>query len=99
MVEGVKVINVMADGSICEDLRTYQIKGPIPEDALRLIYDFMKQGRKIREQQEREKNNEESHEISHRFGESGSAVKHALQQEPGSGETEPCISGNGQLVL
>ena len=25
MVEGAKVVNIMADGSICEDLRTYEL--------------------------------------------------------------------------
>ncbi len=54
MKEGVTVTNIMADGSICEDLTTYQFKEPIPEDVLRLFADFMRQGRKIRQQREKE---------------------------------------------
>ena len=58
MVEGAKVVNIMADGSICEDLSTYELKEPLPDYVLRLFYDFMVQGRKIRERQERQANNE-----------------------------------------
>lgn len=49
-MEGVKVINIMADGSICEDLSTYLGPDhPLPEDAIRMILEFIKRGRSIRE--------------------------------------------------
>lgn len=44
-----KVVNRMADGSSCEDLSTYL--GPehlLPEDAKRLIWNFIREGRAIR---------------------------------------------------
>lgn len=49
--EGVKVTNIMADGSICEDLSTYLDNHELPEDAKSLIVDFIRAGRKIREAQ------------------------------------------------
>lgn len=50
MKEGVKVINIMADGSICEDLSTYiGPDHPLPEDVKRIIYQMIQKGRAIRE--------------------------------------------------
>lgn len=46
----VKVINIMADGSICEDLSTYI--GPdhhLPEETKMFFLKFIKEGRAIRE--------------------------------------------------
>ena len=51
MKEGVKVTNIMADGSICEDLSTYLDNHELPEDAKSLIVDFIRAGRKSREAQ------------------------------------------------
>lgn len=52
MKEGVKVTNIMADGSICEDLSTYiSPEHPLPEDVKRLVIQFIKAGRAIRERE------------------------------------------------
>lgn len=49
MKEEVEVINIMADGTICEDLSTYiDDAHPLPEDAQRMILEFMRAGAKIR---------------------------------------------------
>lgn len=49
MKKEVEVINIMADGTICEDLSTYIDKEhPLPEDAQRMILEFMRAGAKIR---------------------------------------------------
>jgi len=48
-----KVTHIMADGSICENLSTYQLKGPVPEDTVRLFWSFVEQGRKILAEKER----------------------------------------------
>lgn len=46
----VKVINIMADGSICEDLSTYLGPDhPLPEDAIRWVLKAIRDGRAIRE--------------------------------------------------
>lgn len=50
-----KVINRMADGSICEDLSTYLDTHELPETAARLIVEFMQEGRRKREERERAK--------------------------------------------
>lgn len=48
--EGVKVINIMADGSICEDLSTYiGPDHPLPEDAKRIILNMIRAGRERQE--------------------------------------------------
>lgn len=45
----VQVINVMADGTICEDLTTYLAQGhQLPEVARRLIVNFIELGYKQR---------------------------------------------------
>lgn len=46
-----QVINIMADGSICEDLSDYvSDEHPLPDLALRLIYQFIEQGHAILKQ-------------------------------------------------
>ena len=49
----VKVTNIMADGSVCEDLSTYLDTHTLPENVQRLILGFIREGRAIREQRER----------------------------------------------
>ena len=50
MKEGYTVINIMKDGTICEDLSTYiGPEHPLPEDVKRLMLAFIKAGRAIRE--------------------------------------------------
>lgn len=49
----VKITNIMADGSICEDLSTYLETHTLPDDVLRMILGFIRDGRAIREQKER----------------------------------------------
>jgi len=44
MKKGVTVTNIMADGSICEDLSKYE--GPLPKEAERFILKFIQDGRK-----------------------------------------------------
>lgn len=53
----VRVTNIMADGSICEDLRTYLDTHDIqlPNHVNRLIVSFIQDGRRLREAEEREK--------------------------------------------
>ncbi len=49
-MKDVKIINIMADGSICDDLSTYVgPEHPLPDDAKRLILKFIQDGRAIRE--------------------------------------------------
>ena len=49
-MEGVKVTNIMADGSICDDLSTYiGPNHPIPDSALRIVADMIRCGREKRE--------------------------------------------------
>lgn len=44
-MEKKRIINIMADGSICEDLSNYvSDEHPLPDLALRLIYQFIEQG-------------------------------------------------------
>lgn len=43
----VKVINIMADGSICEDLTTYLNDHELPPIAKRLIVEFIREGHAI----------------------------------------------------
>lgn len=51
-MEGIKIINIMADGSICEDLSTYVgPEHPLPELAQRLILEFIREGYKKLEPQ------------------------------------------------
>ena len=45
----VKVTNIMADGSICEDLSTYLETHTLPDDVLRMILGFIRDGRAIRQ--------------------------------------------------
>lgn len=45
----VEVINVMADGTICEDLSTYLNDHELPEDAARMVVHFVREGRKLLE--------------------------------------------------
>lgn len=48
MLEGVTVINIMADGTICDDLSTYiGEEHQLPEDTARMIIEFMREGRRI----------------------------------------------------
>ena len=48
----VKVINIMKDGTICEDLSTYiSAEHPLPEGVKRLMLGFIKAGRAIREKE------------------------------------------------
>lgn len=45
MKENVTVINIMADGTVCEDLSTYiGPEHPLPELAKRLILEFIRAG-------------------------------------------------------
>ena len=44
------VTNIMADGSVCNDLRTYISQGhPAPDLACRLIADFVRDGQQLLE--------------------------------------------------
>ena len=45
----VEVINIMADGSICEDLAAYMNTHELPEDAKRMVAYFIRKGRELRE--------------------------------------------------
>ena len=45
----VKITNIMADGSVCEDLSTYLDNHTLPEDVQWMILAFMRDGRAIRE--------------------------------------------------
>ncbi len=48
----IKVINVMADGTVCEDLTTYLAQGhQLPEVARRLVVSFIELGYKHRTEQ------------------------------------------------
>lgn len=49
MNEGVKVTNIMADGTVCEDLSKYLDNHELPEDVKPLILNFIRAGRAIRE--------------------------------------------------
>lgn len=50
-MKNVKVINVMADGSICEDLSTYVgPEHPLPDLTKRLILEFIRSGQKMKQQ-------------------------------------------------
>lgn len=49
----VKVTNIMADGSICEDLSTYLETHALPENVQRMILGFIRDGRAIREKRQR----------------------------------------------
>lgn len=54
--EGVTVVNIMADGTICEDLSTYLGPDhPLPELAKRLIVEFIREGHALREREEQNK--------------------------------------------
>lgn len=54
-MKDVKIINIMADGSICEDLSTYlSPEHPLPELAQRLILDFIREGHRIRQNKQGE---------------------------------------------
>jgi hypothetical protein len=45
MLEGITVINVMADGSICDDLSTYiGPEHPLPENTSRIIAKLIRDG-------------------------------------------------------
>lgn len=47
-----RIINIMADGSICEDLSDYvSDEHPLPDLALRLIYQFIEQGHAVLKRQ------------------------------------------------
>lgn len=49
-MENVTVINIMADGSICEDLSTYiGPDHPLPDLTVKIITDMIRNGRKMRE--------------------------------------------------
>lgn len=49
MRKDVKVINIMADGSICEDLSNYiSTEHPLPEDTVRIIAELIRDGRRLR---------------------------------------------------
>ncbi len=49
-MEEIKVTNIMADGTICEDLSTYiGPDHPLPETAKRLFLKFILEGRALRE--------------------------------------------------
>lgn len=50
-MEGVRVINIMADGTICNDLSHYLDDHDLPENVMRLIADFIREGAKQRESQ------------------------------------------------
>ena len=54
--EDIKITNIMADGSICEDLSTYWDTHPMPEAAQRLIYEFIMDGYEMRKRQEQKGN-------------------------------------------
>lgn len=49
MKQEVQVVNIMADGTICEDLSTYlDDKHQLPEETQRLMLELIKLGAKIR---------------------------------------------------
>lgn len=48
MKQDVQVVNIMADGTICEDLTTYLDKHQLPEETQRIMLELMKLGAKIR---------------------------------------------------
>lgn len=51
-MKDVKIVNAMADGSVCEDLNTYvSPEHPLPDLARRLILEFIKEGHRIRQEQ------------------------------------------------
>lgn len=51
--ETVKITNIMADGSICEDLRTYLgPEHPLPETTQRLLLEVMRRGARIRKERQ-----------------------------------------------
>lgn len=43
----VKVINIMADGSVCEDLTTYLNDHELPPIVKRLVVEFIREGHAI----------------------------------------------------
>ena len=52
-LEGVRVINIMADGTICNDLSHYLDNHDLPENVMRLIADFIREGARQGENQNR----------------------------------------------
>lgn len=53
MKENITVVNIMADGTICEDLSTYiGPDHPLPDIAKRLILDFIRDGRALKDRKE-----------------------------------------------
>lgn len=47
----VVVVNIMHDGTVCQDLGTYLCGKELPPDAVRLLSDFVQDGmRKLREE-------------------------------------------------
>lgn len=52
-LEGVRVINIMADGTICNDLSHYLDDHELPENVMRLIADFIREGARQGENQTR----------------------------------------------
>lgn len=52
-LEGVRVINIMADGTICNDLSHYLDDHELPENVMRLIADFIREGARQGENQNR----------------------------------------------
>ena len=42
-----KVINIMADGSVCEDLSTYLKDHELPDNVKRLILSYIEDGRRM----------------------------------------------------
>lgn len=48
-MESVRVINIMADGTICNDLSHYLDDHELPENVMRLIADFIREGAKQKE--------------------------------------------------
>lgn len=47
----VTVTNIMADGSVCEDISTYLDTHTLPENVQRMILGFIRDGRAIRERE------------------------------------------------
>lgn len=57
--EDVTIINIMADGSICEDLRTYLgPEHPLPETTQRLLLEAMRRGAQVRKERQMARQNQ-----------------------------------------
>ena len=52
-MEGVTVTNIMADGTICDDLSTYLDENHhLPDEVIKIMGDMMRRGAEIRRKKE-----------------------------------------------